>query len=213
VKPPFAGRHANELAVARLFRFVSELPEVPLRPRAIWFAHPPIADTRPLLAHFDTDDVRFLADTNGFSLAADVEDLAVVTSDPATLRVLTEYAEALLPRAGPTDELLSRLSEIVAGLVPDGGPTLQDVARRSGIGARTLQRRLADHGLTFATLVDGVRSDLAQHMLRDRGLAVTEAAFLLGYADGRAFARAFRRWTGKTPDSWRREARGQPPAR
>jgi AraC-like DNA-binding protein len=37
---------------------------------------------------------------------------------------------------------------------------------------------------------------------------MSEIAELLGYSDARAFARAFRRWTGQTPVGYRRERAG-----
>ncbi|MGF2075844.1 hypothetical protein ACQUFC_20280, partial [Enterococcus casseliflavus] len=47
-------------------------------------------------------------------------------------------------------------------------PTLRDVARELGLGARTLQRRLTDSGLTFQQVVEETRRELARHYLKQR---------------------------------------------
>jgi AraC-like DNA-binding protein len=80
------------------------------------------------------------------------------------------------------------------------------VARKLGLSARTLQRRLAEAGTSFQDVLDEVRAGAARRLLRDPALAVSEVAFSLGYAELSSFYRAFRRWTGQTPIDWRAAA-------
>ena len=69
---------------------------------------------------------------------------------------------------------------------------------------RTLQRRLAEYDLTFSDLADQVRYDIAREMLAEAsGLSITEIGFQLGYDDPGSFTRAFRRFAGMTPSSFR----------
>ena len=82
-------------------------------------------------------------------------------------------------------------------------PTLQDVARELGLGARTLQRRLTDAGITFQQLVEETRRDLAHHYLKQSNVELNEIAFLLGFEDANSFFRAFQAWEGTSPSEWR----------
>jgi len=82
-------------------------------------------------------------------------------------------------------------------------PTLEDVAKELGLGARTLQRRLTDSGLTFQTLVEDTRRQLAHHFLKQRAVELNETAFLLGFEDANSFFRAFQIWEGISPGEWR----------
>ena len=50
-----------------------------------------------------------------------------------------------------------------------------------------------------------VRRSLALKYIEEPGYSITEIAFLLGYADQSAFNRAFKRWTGHTPTTFRKE--------
>ena len=68
---------------------------------------------------------------------------------------------------------------------------------------RTLQRRLRQEGTPFAALLADLRREMAPSLLRDGRLAVSEVAFLLGYEDPSAFARAFHRWFGRSPRAHR----------
>ena len=82
-------------------------------------------------------------------------------------------------------------------------PTLQDVGRELGMGARTLQRRLTDAGITFQQLVEDTRRELARHYLKQSTVELNEAAFLLGFEDANSFYRAFHLWEGTSPGEWR----------
>ncbi len=89
----------------------------------------------------------------------------------------------------------------------DAPPELAEVARRLGVGERTLRRRLAEAGVSFRALRDDVLRERALELLRRPGSAIAEVAFVLGFSDPTAFHRAFRRWTGVTPQAWRRGER------
>jgi AraC-like DNA-binding protein len=100
----------------------------------------------------------------------------------------------------PLDE---RLRALVGDALPGGEPKLSWVARRLGTSTRTLQRRLASQGTSFAEIVDEVRRVLALRLLAEHGVSIREVGFLLGFSEPKAFRRAFRRWTGKSPRSFR----------
>jgi AraC-like DNA-binding protein len=38
-------------------------------------------------------------------------------------------------------------------------------------------------------------------------MSLGEASYLLGYSDPSTFSRAFKRWTGVTPNEWRLQAK------
>ena len=71
------------------------------------------------------------------------------------------------------------------------------------MSGRTLQRRLADEGVSFRTIIQATREKLARHYLTSTQLSYGEVAFLLGFDEPSSFFRAFRDWTGNTPESVR----------
>jgi len=85
-------------------------------------------------------------------------------------------------------------------------PTLGAVAEQLRMSERTLQRRLAEQKLSFTDLLDDVRRESALEYLKARRVSVEEVAFLLGFATPSSFFRAFKRWTGTTPQGWRHGA-------
>ncbi len=120
------------------------------------------------------------------------------------LRVLLDgQAEALLralPEPGDFDQAVQRL---LLRVLPEGGVSVHRLAQMMNQSARTLQRRLGEHGLTWQMLLDRTREQLARQYLRDPALSVCEVAMMLGYSDQSAFTKAFKRWTADTPQAWR----------
>lgn len=122
-------------------------------------------------------------------------------ADPQLLPILLAHAEASLPR---TDDFIGSVRRLVIAGISGGEASADAIATRLGLAARSLQRRLAAEGVSFTEIVDEARLALAHRYIDDRGLSLTEAAFLLGYSDLSAFSRAFRRWTGSSPVAYRR---------
>ncbi|MGE3989835.1 helix-turn-helix domain-containing protein [Pseudorhodoplanes sp.] len=92
---------------------------------------------------------------------------------------------------------------LIASMLPYEHPTRERVAKRLNISARTLQRRLADWGVTFEELLDEYRRDRAFRLLMREDHSILEIAYSLGYSDPAHFTRAFKRWTGISPRSYR----------
>ncbi|MEM8580352.1 MAG: helix-turn-helix domain-containing protein [Pseudomonadota bacterium] len=90
-------------------------------------------------------------------------------------------------------------------------PTIAHAAARLNTSKSTLQRRLRDERTTFQELLDATRNELALRYLKSSAFNNQQIAHLLGYRDTSAFQRAFRKWTGKTPQELRRGVREPPP--
>ena len=71
---------------------------------------------------------------------------------------------------------------------------------------RTLGRRMQLLQLSFTVLLDEARRDAALHAVEHTDRALVEVGQSLGFAEPSTFWRAFRRWTGRTPREWRRQA-------
>jgi AraC-like DNA-binding protein len=82
---------------------------------------------------------------------------------------------------------------------------MADIARGLGLSARSFHRRLSEHGMSFQTLTEDTRRDLAEGLLRDESHSLAEIAFLTGFSEQSSFTRAFKRWVGMTPASYRKD--------
>lgn len=155
--------------------------------------------------------IRFGAPCNAIVGSSDRLDHPLPRADSALCALIEQHAAELLAKVPDTTTFADTVRQRIAATLPHGSPTAEEIARGLGMSARTLRRRLSELGTRHQKLVDEVRCDLAERALVERGISVNEVAYLLGFSDASAFAKAFRRWTGRTPRevlSERRAARG-----
>ena len=136
-----------------------------------------------------------------------IDPAILVAPVPQADPELSAYFTDVLSRA-PTSlsppDVLDDVRRAIRDRIMFGTPAVEEVAKSLGVGARTLQRRLAERGIRFSDLVEETRRILAEAYLRRSELALAEVAYLLGYVEQASFFRAFRRWYGTTPDVYRR---------
>ena len=103
-------------------------------------------------------------------------------------------------------EFRSNLKSLLRTQIRGRRLRINEIANALDLSVRTLQRRLAEHGLVYSELVEQTRVDLARELLRDPDLLIRDIASEAGYAESSHFTRAFRRVTGITPREYRDSA-------
>lgn len=103
----------------------------------------------------------------------------------------------------------TKVAHCLNELLPSGRATVEEVAKDLAMSKRTLQRRLAQEGTSWAEILSDAREALAKHYLKTTEFGAAEVGFLLGYEDPNSFFRAFKRWEDTSPELWRTRHRGQ----
>jgi AraC-like DNA-binding protein len=148
---------------------------------------------------------RFESGENLWSFPASVLARPMPGADAALARFFEGYVQRLdraLPSASQRSSLADSLRLAISERLCDGELSIGALARGQKQSARTLQRRLADEGTSVSALIESVRRERAFAYLA-ANLPIGEVSYLLGFSEPRAFHRAFRRWTGETPQAWR----------
>jgi AraC-like DNA-binding protein len=151
--------------------------------------------------------VRFGCPHDALVFEAAILHLPIGSRDPRLCTLLEQQADRVIATLPEPRRLSRAVRDLLAHELPDGNPAAQHIAARLRMHPKTLSRRLRSEGTSHRRLLDAVRRDIAERQLTVSGKTVSEVAFLLGYADPSAFSKAFRRWTGTAPDSYRRRAR------
>lgn len=199
------GQLVDETAIAALVSYARKITAQPLiAPLEVSFVNPAPADIAPYCEFFGCP-VHFEAPATVVALRPEAMQQPLRQPDPALRDILDRQAEALLAKLPERDDFQQSLQRQLIGLLREGEPDLDRVASQLDCSPRTLQRRLRERGLGFQQLLDQTRHSLALDYLRDPRLQLAEIALLLGYSEQSAFNRAFRRWSGQTPQ----QARGQ----
>ena len=102
------------------------------------------------------------------------------------------------------NQLVGEVKGLIKDALPSGIPSKERIGKHIGMSNRTLTRRLAEAGLTFRSLIERTQQDIAKELLSNSAQSVSEIAFQAGFSEQSAFNRAFKRWTGQSPTSFRK---------
>ncbi len=198
-------RSYAEYTVAALVLRTQAASNTSWHPKRVDFCFPAPADTR--------EHERLLACPLRFGVAPTAVVLSdaswhtpVHEPDPMLLGVLEAHARSMMNALQVEPPVVLLVRRALVDSLHGGRCDLPSVARRAGASERTLQRRLSEAGVSFAELLDQTRRSLAESYLQQADVAIGEVSFLLGYSEQSAFSRAFKRWTGASPASFRRAA-------
>ena len=173
-------------------------------PTAVRFQHAAPQDTREHERIFRCP-LSFAQADNALVFPKRILATPLGQADSQVRRMLDAYAERLLQGLRQGDNVLDQARQRLAQQLPQDSVSLEWLAAELHMSVRTLQRRLAEVGLSFSQLLDETRQQLALHYLRDPALELAEIAFLVGFSESGSLTRAFRRWTGQTPAEYRRQ--------
>jgi AraC-like DNA-binding protein len=148
--------------------------------------------------------VFFDANENSIVLQHDVADAPLCTGNHEIAATFDAILTEQLAKLTETD-IPTRCKSYLLQQLTSGAPSEEDLADAMNMSRRTLQRKLGELGLTYSDLLDQTRFDLALRYLEDQERSVTEVTFLLGFSEQSAFSRAFKRWSGKSPSTYRTE--------
>jgi AraC-like DNA-binding protein len=201
--PGLPMRQSVELAVGSLFRMLSELIGPHWRPLEVRFSHRPPADVSAHRAFFGRS-VKFNQEFNGLVCLASDLSRPREPADPVAAGFARKYLEAALKDR--SESVQESCRQLMLALLPGGTCTAREVARHLRVDRRTLHRRLDAEGLSFSTLLDQVRSDLARRHLSESDLPLGEVAELLGFSGPSSFSHWFRKLFGCSASQWSKQA-------
>ena len=192
---------ASAITFARMYADVPEVsPEVAVE---VHLMHAQPTDPAGYQRVFG-ENVKLGMPHNAWVFPANLLALPMRRADPNIHFAFETRAKELAERLRGQQGIAGRVREVVFAHLRAGNASMASVASAMAMSVATLRRRLEAEGATHSEILDRVRSELAMLYLSESRLSVREIAFLLGYAQPRAFHNAFRRWTqGSTPVDYR----------
>lgn len=195
-------RISNEQTIVALTQISREVSQREFNPVAIHFKHPSPGDISAHEAYFDCP-IYYDSDRDALELSEATLRAPNKLGDASISEFFDTHLDKELAETTDHTSMAKRMRIQISQSLSEGIPKVSEVAERLNLSPRTLQRRLSDQGLSFQALVDESRRELAKRLLRKTDYALNEIAFLTGFSEQSSFNRAFKRWAGQTPRSYR----------
>lgn len=130
----------------------------------------------------------------------------VLGHNPALNRLFKELLEKEIARTEAEEQFSNAVRRVILQHFTTSVPQLTEVVEHLRTSPRTLQRKLKEEGVSFQSITESVKSELALALLKKRELTVNEIAYRLGYAEPSVFRRAFKKWMGTNPRAYETRA-------
>jgi AraC-like DNA-binding protein len=127
----------------------------------------------------------------------------IIRSEDELIEFIRTSPNDLLFRQDYQPTASSRVRRMIERRRADEAVTVDDVAKRLSVSAQHLRRLLREEGTSFREIREEILRDEAIASLVRGGETVEELSDRLGFSEPSAFRRAFRRWTGNPPGSYR----------
>ena len=124
--------------------------------------------------------------------------------DEAALRQMLKRALPLTVLPYRRDRLLVQRVRQALSSRPEHTHSADELAALLNLSTRTLHRQLKDEGASLQTLKDEVRQARAIDLLLRSQRPIKQVAQAAGFQNEKSFIRAFKGWTGRSPDQFRR---------
>ena len=172
---------------------------IPLVGTTLGFAPPPHAASYRLLfdgpSHFNAQRHSLMFDAGYLQLP--------VRRDEAALQRMLQRALLLTVRPYRRDRLLVEKVRQALAEHPEHCRNAEELAQWLNMSARTLHRQLREEGSSLQALKDAVRRERASEMLLRSQRPLKQIAAAVGFQNEKSFLRAFKGWTGQTPEAFR----------
>jgi len=161
----------------------------------------PLRHERPALEEYFGCPVALGPSSARFS--AEFLDVPCRGADSAWYRKYEEWAEMDLTPVREAS-LLGKIENIYDSAVHLGNDEILSICDRFAVSERTLRRLLGRVNTSHRKQRARARAKRAMRLLASRDLSIADVAEIAGYRNGASFARAFARWMGETPGTFRR---------
>jgi AraC-like DNA-binding protein len=150
--------------------------------------------------------IEFGSDRMEWHFDAKILDLPCPNANPITAKICQQVCDTVLKERPGESDLVRRIRTACLNS-PNRFPAAAGIASELGLSLRTFHRKLAQEGLSYQFIVDGMRRSLATELLENTHMGIELIAERIGFADATSFRKAFKKWTNRAPSDFRQAGR------
>ena len=196
--------HTLEATMGLIWRLLNTitLPKAPLH--RVEFANKKNVPARPYEAFFQAP-VSFQTSRNALIFSLNTLRLPIRSANAQMFAFIQQHFIDLRQKLNG-DRYPAALAPLCQSIMDNAAHGTYEVtaaAAATNLSLRTAQRLAKQHGTSVQKLINDIRQANAKTFLSNPEMTIEAVARLVGYADVRAFRKAFKRWTGLSPKEYR----------
>ncbi|MBF6327842.1 AraC family transcriptional regulator [Nocardia transvalensis] len=137
-------------------------------------------------------------------------DMPLVRTEEDLIDFLRDAPSGLIGRRDYAVSPAAQVRHILERGLHGGWPGVDDIAAELSMSPQTLRRKLREERTSLREIREQILRDAAIASLVRGEETVTALSRRLGFSEPSAFSRAFRRWTGSPPGSYRQPCSSDP---
>lgn len=202
---PNTARQAVSQASIAICRIFSALCRKSLHPKKVQFTFREPTDSKDYKDLFG-DVVQYGFTRNSIIFNQFVGDYRIVSyASNVYLSLKKLCIEQLEKQTSKNKSVRNDVEKLILERLDSGNCNLKEIARELGFGERTLQRNLAQEGVSFKGLFNDIRIKMARKLLETGIHNVSEVAIQLGYIELSSFRKRFIQSEGQSPKQYQLE--------
>ncbi|MFT5580040.1 MAG: AraC-like DNA-binding protein [Paraglaciecola psychrophila] len=165
------------------------------------FCYPEPAYSDRYREHFRCP-IDFNSERNECWISRNILDIPAAYANAASFSACSVLCQNAMDSLLEKDAIIRELKSWLTSL-PREFPKLAQAASKLGMNSRALRRKLEELDTSFMRLVAETKAEQAMFFLKKADLTIQDISDLLGYSEVTNFRRAFKSWTGITPQHYR----------
>lgn len=146
--------------------------------------------------------LRFDAPTNKIIFDKSILQMENPASQPYINTIITEHANKELEKLNARHTFKHQVRLIILEHLSSGIVSADFVAEKLHMSRQNLFRKLKGENVSFSSLLEEIRREIALKAISSNSHSLTELAFILGFSELSSFSRAYKRWFGRSPSAY-----------
>ena len=190
--------------IASIYKICQLMMGPELKPLRVSFEHPEPQCIDKFTEFFNTE-VTFNARETVIIFDKQTCEKVTSAANPELARIndktVIHYLEQFEQR-----NLVTKTRKFIIDHLPSGVPKQSTIAHDLNLSLRNFQRKLVQAETNYKTLLNEVRYEMACDYLSLSDYQIIQIAYFLGFSDPSNFGRAFKQWTGLSPQHFRQNS-------
>ncbi|MDE4040768.1 helix-turn-helix domain-containing protein [Acinetobacter pittii] len=199
-------RFSVEYQMSQLLSILQQIFPKPLKANKIFLKYKDCTYGKYLKDYFECDVV-FNADENRICFNIPTNNLKNRLKDFEKNEIkikINNILNQVVAHKTNQNYLEQKIIEIIEES-PDEMLDEESIASKLNMHPRTLRRKLKDEGITFREIITNFKMKKSILLITTTKLNNKQIAFLVGFKNSASFSKAFKNWTGKSPQEFKNE--------